>query len=145
MDAGARIDTNPDLRPLNGNGGQRRVDDHGVGVGEWDIAGDDDEHAGGVRQVDRPGPGRAVIQHLVEDDDTLGAHRNDGVIGEHQARRAACIGLQPVARQQDVTGGQLHGGAIGSGHGNRSIERIDAPDGFGVETDAGARNQDWRR
>ena len=90
-------DIDADLGAADADGGDRRIEHHGVGVGLGDLSADEGEDALDDRHRDGAVLGAGIVDHFIQNDVAILGHGESGLVGEHDADGAVRPGLDDVA------------------------------------------------
>ncbi len=124
-----------DLGAADTDGRERSLEAHGVRVGLGDLTADKGEHALHHRHGDRTLLGGGIVDHLVENQLAVLAHREARLVGEDHADRAVGSRFEHVALIDLRADLQLDPGAVRADREHDAVEVLDPPDGRAVGTD----------
>ena len=123
-------DLDADLSTANTDGGNRRIDMHGVGIGLGDPSAEKRENAFDHRQRQGAFVGGRIVDHLVEDHTAVRTHREGRVVGQHDADARIGRSLENVALEHWIADPQFDPRSIGTNGNHRTAHVVHGSDRF---------------
>ena len=123
---------NADLSAADTDGSDRRVDNHGVGVGFRHLAADDCENALEGNQRQRSFLGAGIIDHFVQNHTAVATHGQGGLVGHNHADGAVGTGFQDIPRIKRCVDIQFDPGSVHTDNKGLACDRVNGADGLRV-------------